>query len=303
MPQILTVANLYKQFGTFTAVDGISFAVKEGEIVGLLGPNGAGKTTTIMMLLGIVKPTSGEISLFGKDFFNNREEVLQLMNYSSAYAKLPWRLKTWEALYVFSQLYNIPKPWPRINELMKAFQVESYRNALLGDLSAGNMTRVNLCKAFINRPRLVLLDEPTASLDPDIADHVRTFIKESREKFSTTIVISSHNMAEIEELCDRVIFMNHGKIIAEDTPVGLAKKISRTRVKLMMRDGQKRTIAFCNKNKLLVSTTDRDVTIEIEEAKVSWLLMSLSQENVDYSQISIEKPTLEDFFIMEARHV
>ncbi len=302
MSAILEVRHLTKKFGDFLAVNDISFSVQEGEIVGLLGPNGAGKTTTIMMLLGIVAPTSGSITIFGKDLLTYRQEILQQMNYSSAYAKLPWRLKVWEALYVFSQLYSVSDPGQRIEDLIHAFHVGEYRNHLISDLSAGNATRVNLCKAFINKPRLVLLDEPTASLDPDIGEHVRSFIKESRSRFHTTVLITSHNMAEIEELCDRVIFLNHGKIIAEDTPESLARKIKKTRVRLMMRDGQKRTLAYCKAQKLPVTVNDRYVTIEVSEKNIAPLLTGLAQIGVDYAEISIDKPTLEDFFIGEVRH-
>lgn len=301
-PPVLEVKKLTKRFGKFTAVNDVSFGVNQGEIVGLLGPNGAGKTTTIMMLLGITLPTAGTINVFGLDFFSHREEILKRMNYSSAYSKMPWRLKVWESLYVFAQLYEVSDPQQRIATLLKAFAVEQHRNNFINDLSAGNATRINLCKAFINQPELVLLDEPTSSLDPEIADNVRKYIKEARDKFKTTILITSHNMAEIEELCDRVIFLNRGRIIAEDTPEGLANKISQTRVRLMMRDGQKRTINYCQKHNLPVQTNDRYVTIEIRETDVPNLLNGLVAVGVDYSEISIDKPTLEDFFIGEVRH-
>ncbi|MBI4058536.1 ABC transporter ATP-binding protein [Candidatus Gottesmanbacteria bacterium] len=298
---VLELIRLTKMFKGFTAVDNVSFTVKKGEIVGLLGPNGAGKTTTIAMIMGIITPTTGEIRVFGKEFSRHRQDVLTKMNYSSAYSKLPWRLTVWESLYVFSQLYGVSNPRERIEELIKAFEVEEFKDRLLGDLSAGNNTRVNLCKAFINRPELVLLDEPTASLDPDIADRVRFFIHESRERFNTTVLITSHNMAEIEELCDRVVFISKGKIIAQDTPEGLAKKISKTRVRLMMRDGQKRTVAYCNTAKFPIRVSDRYVEIDVDEQQVASLLTELAEIGVTYSEISIDKPTLEDFFIGEVR--
>lgn len=307
MALILEVKNLTKKFGPpaggFTAVDDISFSVKEGEIVGLLGPNGAGKTTTIMMLLGITEPTKGEMSMFGLEFAKHRQEILQKMNYSSAYVQLPWRLKCWEALYVFSQLYDMTNPMPRIGELLRAFEVEQFRNTMIDDLSAGNKTRVSLCKAFINSPQLVLLDEPTASLDPDIADKVRQFIKDARDKFKTTLLITSHNMAEVEELCDRVIFINHGKIIAEDTPESLARKIKNSRVRLMIKDGQKRTIAYCQKGGFPIKATDRFVEITVKEKDIAGLLNGLAEQKIAYTEISIDKPSLEDFFIEEVRHV
>jgi len=299
--EILTVKDLTKKFGKYTAVNNISFSIKEGEIVGLLGPNGAGKTTTIAMLLGIISPSSGSISVFGLPFAENRETILKEMNYSSAYIKAPWRLTVWEHLYVFALMYEVPHPKERIQEVLRIFNFTKQKDVLNGDLSSGNMARLNLCKAFINQPRLVLLDEPTSSLDPDVADQVRQFIKLSREKYKTTVLITSHNMAEIEELCDRVIFMNHGKIIAEDTPEGLSRKIKKTHVRFMMKDGTKRTIQFAREAGFTVSAKDRYVVVEVDEEDVAYLLAGLAEKGVSYDQISIDKPTLNDFFIEEAR--
>lgn len=300
--EIIQVSRLSKRYGTFHAVKDISFSVYRGEIVGLLGPNGAGKTTTISMLLDIVTPTSGNIAIFGKNFAKHRTEILQDMNYSSAYVKGPWRLTVWEHVYIFARMYGVSNPKQRTDQMLDAFHLNEYRNMLCWDLSSGNMARLNLAKAFVNQPKLVLLDEPTSSVDPDIADRVRQFIKRSRTNYNTTILLTSHNMAEIEELCDRVIFMNHGKIIAEDTPEGLAKKMKKTRVQLMMRDGQKRTVEYCTKHTLPCTTSERYVTIETTEQHISKLLTDLSKIGADYSQISIDKPTLEDYFIGEARH-
>lgn len=301
MSAILEVKNLTKKFNKYTAVDSISFRVREGEIVGLLGPNGAGKTTTIAMMLGIIAPTSGEISVFGLPFAKNRETILKQMNYSSAYIKAPWRLTVWEHLYVFALMYEVPHPKEKIKEVLRLFNFTDSRNVLNGDLSSGNMARLNLCKAFINQPRVVLLDEPTSSLDPDVADQVRQFIKSSRRNYKTTILITSHNMAEIEELCDRVIFMNHGKIIAEDTPEGLSKKIKKTRVQFMMKDGAKRTMQFAREAGFTATAKDRYVVVEVDEEDVAYLLAGLADLGVSYDQISIDKPTLNDFFIEEAR--
>jgi ABC-2 type transport system ATP-binding protein len=301
MSAIVDVKNLTKRFGTFTAVHNISFSIKEGEIVGLLGPNGAGKTTTIAMMLGIITPTSGSIAVFGLPFAENRESILKLMNYSSAYTRAPWRLKVWEHLYVFALMYEIPDAKKKIAEVLQIFHLTKQKDVLTGDLSSGNMARLNLCKAFINQPRVVLLDEPTSSLDPDVADQVRQFIKLSRSSYKTTILITSHNMAEIEELCDRVIFMNHGKIIAEDTPEGLSKKIKKTRVRFMMKDGTKRTKKFAEEAGFTVEEKDRYLVVELDEEDVAYLLAGLAGQGVSYDQISIDKPTLNDYFIGEAR--
>ncbi len=298
---IVDIHRLSKQYGSFHAVKDVSFTVKEGEIVGLLGPNGAGKTTTLAMLMNIISPTSGDIRIFGKDLATHREEILGCMNYSSAYVKAPWRIKVWEHVYVFALMYEVKNPKQKTDEMLEAFHLTELKNSLSGDLSSGNLARLNLAKAFVNQPRLVLLDEPTSSVDPDIADRIRQFIKRSRELYHTTILLTSHNMAEIEELCDRVIFMDHGKIVAEDTPEELAKKMKNTRVRIMMRDGQKQTLKYCMKHALLCKTNERFVTIDIHERGVAGLLTDLSKIGADYTQISIDKPTLEDFFIGKAR--
>jgi ABC-2 type transport system ATP-binding protein len=304
--EVLSVHKLVKRFGPpvggFMAVNDVSFHVGEGEIVGLLGPNGAGKTTTISMLLGLLTPTSGSIRYFGKDFSSNREAVLKEINYSSAYTKAPWRMKVWEHLYVFARIYEVPDPMPRIGSLLEAFHLTKFRDTLGGDLSSGNIARVNLCKAFINHPKLVLLDEPTSSLDPEIADIVRKYLLHVQDSYRTTILITSHNMAEIEELCDRVIFMNGGKILDEDTPEGLAKKIASIRVRLMMKDGQKRTITYAKRKKLPVTVSGRYITVEVSEQNVAGLLTDLAGLGVEYTEISIDKPTLEDYFLGEVRH-
>jgi len=298
---IVEVKKLKKVFDKKPVVAGISFTVKKGEISGLLGPNGAGKTTTIAMMLGITTPTSGSIKIFGMDIEKHRSEIMARMNYSSAYTKAPSRLKVVEHLRIFAYLYGVTDVEKKIDHFLKAFQLMEFKHTLVGDLSSGNMARVNLCKAFINYPELILLDEPTSSLDPDVADHVRKYLLKAQEKYGTTVLITSHNMAEIEELCDRVIFINRGKIIAEDTPEGLAQKIDITKVQLMMRDGQKRTLSYCKEHHLNAETSDRAVTIETHERNVSTLLSDLAALGVSYSQISIDKPTLEQYFLTEVR--
>lgn len=306
MSQVLEVSNLTKHFGSkqnpFVAVDNISFHMESGEILGLLGPNGAGKTTTIMMMLGMVTPTCGNIKIFGLELNSHRSEILQKMNYTSAFAKMPGRLSVEENLKVFAHLYNIDNPNLRISQLLQEFDLVDHKKTLVEDLSSGNKARVNLCKAFINQPKLLLLDEPTSSLDPEIADRVRTFITSARDRINTSILITSHNMAEVEELCDRVIFINKGTIVAIDTPQSLAKRSVVAYLRLMMVDGQKRTIAYCEKNNLPVNVKKRFVSITLPETRIAFVLSDLAKEGVEYNEISIEKPTLEDFFIKEVRH-
>lgn len=221
---ILTVKNLTKKFGQFEALRGISFSLKKGEILGLLGPNGAGKTTTIQCILGLIKPTSGKIKIFDKDIASNRGEILSRVNFSSAYVSLPTNLKVWENLYTFARLYSVKNFKDRIKELVDFFVIEDLMPKLYGNLSSGQTTRVNLVKALLNSPELLFLDEPTASLDPDIADRVRKYLKQVQQKSNISILYTTHNMMEVEEMCDRAIFINEGRIVTEGTPQKLIKR-------------------------------------------------------------------------------
>ncbi len=212
----------------FTAVDHINFSIGEGEIFGLLGPNGAGKSTTIAMLLGTLIPTSGQITIFGRNFLRERAWCAQSIAFASSYIRLPWRLTVLENLRVYGLLYNLNKKvWRgRVEKLLNLFDVWEQRNKPISELSSGQITRVMLAKAFLPYPKLVLLDEPTASLDPDIAHQVRAFIQEQQHRFQTTILYTSHNMAEVAELCNRIAFLKEGKILAIDTAERLAESVS-----------------------------------------------------------------------------
>lgn len=221
---LVDVQNLTKDFGGFKAVDNVSFQVFEGEILGLLGPNGAGKTTTIQMILGLIIPTFGKVTIFGEDILKNREKVLGRVNFSSAYVSLPSNLKVWENLYTFARLYEVKNYKQRVKELAEFFDITPLLDKLYGSLSSGQATRVNLAKALLNSPKLLFLDEPTASLDPDIADRIRKYLKKVQKEHEITIVYTTHNMQEVEELCDRAIFINQGKIVTEGTPKALIKK-------------------------------------------------------------------------------
>ncbi len=281
----------------FIAVNNISFELKEGEMLGFLGPNGAGKTTTIQMLLGILTPTKGEISYFGKNFQKNREEILEQVNFSSTYVSLPWRLTVRESLTFLSYLYTIVDRKNRLKKIKEIFRLEEFWNKEIGDLSAGQQTRVNLAKAFINYPRILLLDEPTASLDPEVAKYIREFLLEERKKFQVSTLITSHNMAEVEEICDRVIFINQGKIVADDTPDNLAKKIEISHISLLIKDGLKRTIDICQKRELNYQLKGRYIVIDLIEKTIPYFLKDLLEREIEYDEISIDKPTLEDYFL------
>ncbi|MES2087619.1 MAG: ABC transporter ATP-binding protein [Patescibacteria group bacterium] len=221
---VIEVKNLAKTFNKIPAVKGISFNVYEGEICGLLGPNGAGKTTTIQMILDLITPTSGDIKIFGKHMSSHREEILGAMNFSSPYVALPGNLTVMENLKTFSRLYGVSDVKSKIAELSSFFEIKDFLGKMTSNLSTGQLTRVNLTKALLNDPKLLLLDEPTSSLDPDIADRTRKMLLKIRSERKVTMLYTTHNMAEVEEICDRVIFINHGEIKDEGTPIELIKK-------------------------------------------------------------------------------
>jgi len=294
---ILKVNNLTKKFKKFTAVNDISFELKEGEILGLLGPNGAGKTTTIQMLLGVLTPTAGEVRYFGKNFIENREEILEQINFSSTYTDFPWTLTVRENLTFFSYLYDIKDRTQRIKKIVDSFKLNDLFNQQMQDLSAGQKTRVNLAKALINYPKVLLLDEPTSSLDPDVAKYVREFLFHERKQFQISIVLTSHNMAEVEEVCDRVIFIDKGKIIVDDTPENLTKTIEISHVELFVKDGLKRTVDYCQEKGLKYEIEGRYIVVDVKEKAIAEFLRGLMDKGVYYDEISIEKPTLEDYFL------
>ena len=221
------VDRLTKVYKTSTAVDGISFALPQGSITGLLGGNGAGKTTTIAMLMGLTTPTSGTIRVLGADMPRERYRVLHRMNFESPYVEMPMRLTIRQNLKVFGMLYGVPNLKARIDEIARALELTDLLDRPTGKLSAGQKTRVSLAKGLINAPDLLLLDEPTASLDPDTADWVRGHLERYRAERGATMLIASHNMAEVERLCDRVIFMKQGRIEDDDTPARLLARYGR----------------------------------------------------------------------------
>ena len=221
MAAIVRITNLTKQYGSLTAVDNVCFEIKEGEIVSLLGPNGAGKTTIIQMLLTLVSPTSGDIEIFGKTLKGHREELLSMMNFTAPYSVLPYNLTTKEALKVYSLLYGIHNYRERVSSLIDEFELGWLADKKVGQLSSGEQMRIGIAKAFVNSPGLLLLDEPTASLDPAIARELRAKILKLVRKGGGAILWTSHNMREIEQVSDRIIFLSRGKIVADDSPDNL----------------------------------------------------------------------------------
>lgn len=224
---VITVRALSKRYGAALAVDGVDFSVPAGSTTGLLGGNGAGKTTTIAMLLGLLIPTSGTITVLGHDMATDRFAALARMNFSSPYVALPHRLSVAENFRVYGHLYNVRHVDRRIAELADQLDLHGLLDRPAGELSAGQKTRVALAKALINRPDVLLLDEPTASLDPDTGDLVRTWLERYRAESGCTILLASHNMAEVERLCDQVLMMKRGRIVDRGSPAELLERYGR----------------------------------------------------------------------------
>ena len=225
----IKIKNLYKNYKSFEAVKNLNFEIKKGSITGLLGPNGCGKTTTIGMILGLIRPTKGEVLINNKDIEieKNRISVLEKMNFISPYVELPKKLSVKENLIVYGKMYEVKNLQNRINTLSNDLNLENFLNKKTGELSSGQKNRVSLAKSLINNPEILLLDEPTASLDPDTGDYVRSYIENYAKKNNTTILLASHNMSEVERLCENIMMMKQGKIIDEGTCEELISKHGR----------------------------------------------------------------------------
>jgi len=225
----IKVENLNKQFNNILAVKNISFKINPGSIVGLLGPNGCGKTTTIGMMLGLIKPTSGKVFINDKNIDNekNRTNLLEKMNFISPYVELPKKLTIEENLKVYGRMYGVNNLEKKISNLMKELNLNEFKKRKAGELSSGQKNRVSLAKALINDPEILLLDEPTASLDPDVGDYIRGYIESYASKKGATILLASHNMNEVERLCNEVMMMKNGIIIDKGTSEDLISKHGR----------------------------------------------------------------------------
>lgn len=221
---MLKLDRVIKKFDDTVAVNEVSLEVSAGETVGLLGVNGAGKTTIMNMILGLTIPSSGSIHVFGKNLAKHRIEILKRTNFCTTYAQLPSNLKVWQNLRVFAGLYGVADHKEKIAELLQKLEIAHLRDSVTGRLSAGESTRVNLAKALLNDPDLLLLDEPTASLDPDIADKVRTLVRQIQSERGRAILYTSHNMRDIEAVCDRIIFLHEGTILAEGTATEIKER-------------------------------------------------------------------------------
>lgn len=227
MQSILSIQNLLKRYSDCVAVNDISFEIRPGEIVGLLGPNGAGKTTCTNMLMGVLEPTVGQILIDGINLLQQRSQALQVTNFAAVYSPLPGNLSVEENLKVFGLLYSVPELTARIAEVLQMFELQDLRKKRCGVLSSGEQTRVCLAKALLNKPKLLLLDEPTASLDPATARDLRRWIRGYVDEQGSAVLWTSHNMQEVSDVCDRVLFLSHGKILLEGDPKTLPQQYNK----------------------------------------------------------------------------
>lgn len=299
---VLVVKNLRKVFrgkDPFVAVSDISFELGKGEILGLLGPNGAGKTTTIQMLLSTLSPTDGSIVYFGKDFLSHRSEILSHIGFASTYVSLPYNLTVEQNLHVFGGLYGLSRKdlISRRDHLLERFGIISKLKSPVSTLSAGQTTRLVLVKAFMTNPKIALLDEPTASLDPDIASDIISFVLEQRQKEGTSVLFTSHNMAEVAEVSDRILFLQEGKIVANDSPEILAQSVSRSKLELVLGDNMEKATHVLRSLQFDYSVDHRTLSLDLDEADIARCLSELARHDIIYSGIRIEQPTLEDYFL------
>ena len=251
------------------------------------------------MLLSTLKPSSGSIFYFGKDFSRHRSEILNEVAFASTYVSLPWVLTLEQNLDVFGTLYGLEKDVlkRRRDELLERFGIRHKLKDLVSSLSAGQITRLVLAKAFMMRPKVVLLDEPTASLDPDIANDIIHFVLEQREKEGISVLFTSHNMEEVAEVSDRILFLQNGKIVADDNPESLARSAASSRVELILSEGMDIAISIVRKLDFSFSVDHRMLALELDEEHIAKLLSELAKQGVVYSGIKILQPTLEDYFL------
>ncbi len=225
----INIKNLNKKYKNFNAVNNLNFEIKKGSIIGLLGPNGCGKTTTLGMILGLIKPTSGIVNINGKNIEDetNRIKILEKINFISPYIELPKKLTVYENLIVYGKMYSVENLEKKINSLITDLNLQNFKDRKTGELSSGQKNRVSLAKSLINDPEILLLDEPTASLDPDTGDYIRGYIQRFAEENNTTILLASHNMAEVKRLCSEIMMMKNGEIIDQGSCESLIKKHGR----------------------------------------------------------------------------
>ena len=304
----LEVKNLKKMFSsgrrTIKAVDNVSFSIKKGEIFGLLGVNGAGKSTTINILSGLTTPDSGKVTIFGKEFFTNQEEIKQQFNVATAYYGLSFQLTVIQNLRVFAGLYYVPNPEEKIKLLSEKFMITHLFNTKIYELSSGERSRTTLVKALLNDPQLLFLDECTVGLDPDMAEITRSYIQQYNKETGCTILFTSHYMQEVEQLCHRIAFMDSGKIINVGKAKELVKEMKWQTVRFHFSRNVQKAIEILEKERILYEV-DKEGVITIKIKNKGEVLYPLFEKfisaKVVFDDVHLDKPTLEDYFIKQSR--
>lgn len=300
---ILNVSNITKKFKNHLAVNDISFQIQQGEIVGLLGPNGAGKSTTIEMILGLIKPTSGTVQVFGKDIEEYRAEVLSRINYASTYIQFMSRLTVRENLKVFAMLYNVPHPDKKVRAIAEELELDDLLGTLFFKLSSGQKTRVVLAKTLLNDPEFLLLDEPTASLDPDIAFKVREVLRRIHRNRKVAMLYTSHNMIEVEEMCERIIFLQKGRIVAEGTPKELKKTVRDYTILVRFNEEQQEAMRefLTSKGFQFIIDIPGVARINANQENMALVIKQVSSSDFGVYDFDINKPDLEEVFLKLAK--
>ncbi len=293
---VVRTIGLTKNFDAVTAVDNLELRIGEGEIVGLLGPNGAGKTTTVNLILGLLSPSGGRVELFGEDLARARSRVLRRVNFASAYVGLPRDLSVVENLRVFAHLYEVRDPSARIQAVVEQLDLGALTNRRVGQLSAGQRTRVVLAKALLSGPDLLLLDEPTASMDPETADGIRADLAAYAAE-DKTLLWTSHNLAEVEAHCTRVVFMNGGRVVLDGPPRDLTRHAGRVLVRIRPRAGLPSALSA----RFQPESSDGWLRAEAVDEPEAAELVAASHQAVGLEGVELKRPTLEDLFLILAR--
>lgn len=298
---IVKVQQLTKTFTPLfsppvTAVDNFSCTIKKGEVVGLLGVNGAGKTTLLQMLLGTLLPTSGEIRYFGQDLSTHRAEILERIGFSASYSNLPWNMRVRDALLFCTHLYDLPDRTQSLLSVVKQFNLSELLEKRISQLSSGQLARANFAKAFLNQPDLLFLDEPTNYLDPQAAYLIRSYILEQQRKRNLTVLVASHNMQEIFDLCDKVILMHHGKKILIDKPQAIIARYFKHQVSFSRVKASVQNKAILTATKFPFEFKHNEVTVSLTEGEIGALVRQVTLAGLEYENLVITKPSLEAVF-------
>jgi ABC-2 type transport system ATP-binding protein len=302
MTELLRVSKLMKNFGSLQALKGVSFAIPKGTVMGLLGPNGAGKTTCIDILLGSTIPDGGTVEYFGRDFFADKPAALKRINFASAYHNLQGRITVRQNLLVFARLYEVDGARRRIDQLIEYFEIQDIADRRFWDLSAGQKTRVNLIKSLLNDPELVLMDEPTASLDPDIADKTLSLIEDLRRDRELSILFTSHRMDEVSRICDDVVFLDRGEVVAQGAPAALTRQIRGVELQLSFAGRSAEVARYLQEAGHGYSLPhDSQVVLTADEGVIPKIIYDISRLGVSITDIDVKKPDLEDVFLQIAR--